>query len=37
MFDLFKRKKGQPDPVEGDPSMFAGFLEYFGEDRKSVV
>lgn len=31
MFDLFKRKKDQPDPVEGDPSMFAGFLEYFGE------
>ncbi len=26
MFDLFKRKKGQPGPAEGDASMFAGFL-----------
>ena len=31
MFDLFKRKKGQRGPAEGDPTMFAEFLEYFGE------
>ena len=31
MFDLFKRKKGRPGSMEGEPSMFAGFLEYFGE------
>ena len=31
MFDLFKRKKGQPDPVEGDPSMFAGFWNTSGK------
>lgn len=34
MFDLLKRKKGRPGPMEGDPSMFAGFLEYFGGDPR---
>ena len=31
MFDLFKRKKGRGARRRATPSMFAEFLEYFGE------
>ena len=31
MFDLFKRRKGRGARRRATPSMFAEFLEYFGE------
>ena len=33
MFDLFKRRKGRGARRRATPSMFAEFLEYFGEAR----